>query len=128
LTRLSHCSQSVVSGCWLVVWFRQRVMQIKWMESSSPHKTIVNRLWSNYVIFTLKCVDVLSVFLPYIIYIEHWCWMAYHFAMCKYWKYYHCLSENLLLSNWPISDWEQSDPHVDYRFLLTRVEKCENWT
>ena len=32
------------------------------------------------------------------------------------------------LRNWPISDWEQSDPHVDYRFLLTRVEKCENWT
>jgi hypothetical protein len=27
-----------------------------------------------------------------------------------------------------MSDWEQSDPHVDYRFLLTRVEKCENWT
>ena len=27
-----------------------------------------------------------------------------------------------------MSDWEQTDPHVDYRFLLTRVEKCENWT
>ena len=28
----------------------------------------------------------------------------------------------------PISDWEQSDPHVDYRFVLTRVGKCENLT
>ena len=32
------------------------------------------------------------------------------------------------MRNWPISDWEQTDQHVDYRILLTRVEKCENWT
>ena len=32
------------------------------------------------------------------------------------------------VTDWPISDWEQSDPHVDYRFFLTQVEKCENLT
>ena len=37
----------------------------------------------------------------------------------------HRLRHNCVIDQ---SATENSDPHVDYRFLLTRVEKCENWT
>ena len=37
----------------------------------------------------------------------------------------HGLRHNCIIDQ---SATEKSDPHVDYRFLLTRVEKCENWT
>jgi hypothetical protein len=35
-------------------------------------------------------------------------------------------SRALVFTRCDIQSEQQSDPHVDYRFLLTRVEKCEN--